>query len=212
MVFGHNANLKLGAATLHIQTEDRGEAHALIDTTVYFQGRVLHRRTNHYHDLLPMDDARRQALKLRVDEQHRAVMDEIRTGKLSLTIPQPSVGPPPASHGDPSVADAPSANKLTLELRNAKSWLSGGRAILEIVVKGDHGRPVANARVEAYLDGSADGPVSGADTDAQGQTRIEFAMPRISGAEPALVIRASHSSGLGQLRFALRARTRVPSV
>jgi hypothetical protein len=62
MVFGHNSNLKLGNVTLHVQTEDRGVAHALLDTTVYYRGRVLHRRTNIYFDLLPLDDDRQTAL------------------------------------------------------------------------------------------------------------------------------------------------------
>ena len=57
MVFGHNTNIKMGAVTFHVQTEDRGEYHGLIDTTVYFQGRVLHRRTNNYFDLLPGEPA-----------------------------------------------------------------------------------------------------------------------------------------------------------
>jgi hypothetical protein len=43
MLFGHNTNVKAGETTFHVQTEDRGTTNALIDTTVYFQGRVLHR-------------------------------------------------------------------------------------------------------------------------------------------------------------------------
>src|SRR6266481_1397034 len=67
MLFGHNTNVKAGDTTYHVQTEDRGVAHALIDTTVYFRGRVLHRRTNNYFDLLPLDADRERELKLRVD-------------------------------------------------------------------------------------------------------------------------------------------------
>src|SRR5579859_5660928 len=88
MVFGHNSNLKFGSATLHVQTEDRGANHALIDTTVYYQGRVLHRRTNNYHDLLPLNEENQQALKSRVDEQHRTVLEAIRSGDLQLAIPK----------------------------------------------------------------------------------------------------------------------------
>jgi len=36
---------------------------------------VLHRRTNNYFDLLPLDAAREEALKLRVDEQHRTIVE-----------------------------------------------------------------------------------------------------------------------------------------
>ena len=60
MLFGHNSNVTVGADTVHVQTEDRGANHAFIDTTVHWQGRVLHRRTNNYQDLLPLDaDERR---------------------------------------------------------------------------------------------------------------------------------------------------------
>ena len=82
MVFGHNSNIKLGANTLHVQTEDRGGTNCMIDTTVYYLGRVLHRRTNNYHDLLPLTEDNQQALKLRVDEQHRTVLDAIRSVSL----------------------------------------------------------------------------------------------------------------------------------
>jgi hypothetical protein len=36
-------------------------------------------------------------------------------------------------------------------------------------------------------------------------------MPRLTGAEPALVIEASESDAKGQLRFQLRAKPRVPA-
>ena len=84
MVFGHNTNIKLGTVTYHVQTENRGATLALIDTTVYFRGRVLHRRTNNYYDLLPLNDDSEQALKLRLDEQHRTVLEEMRNGTLDL--------------------------------------------------------------------------------------------------------------------------------
>ena len=84
MIFGHNTNVSAGKTKYHVQTEDAGTASALIDTTVYGGGRVLHRRTNNYHDLLPLNPDREAALKLRLDEQHRQVLEEIRTGALYL--------------------------------------------------------------------------------------------------------------------------------
>src|SRR5258708_21337472 len=88
MLFGHNTNVQAGDTTYHVQTEDRGTATALIDTTVYFRGRVLHRRTNNYFDLLPLNPDSERALKQRLDEQHRAVVEELRTGALHLALPQ----------------------------------------------------------------------------------------------------------------------------
>ncbi len=87
MLFGHNTNLKVGETTYHVQTEDRGPTNALITTTVFFNGRVLHRLTNNYFDLLPVNSDHELALKLRLDEQHRAVIEQIRKGTLRLPLP-----------------------------------------------------------------------------------------------------------------------------
>src|SRR5258707_1032217 len=51
MIFGHNTNVNVDGTVYHVQTEEHGAANALIDTTVYCSGRVLHRRTNNYFDL-----------------------------------------------------------------------------------------------------------------------------------------------------------------
>jgi len=166
MVFGHNTNIKLGSVTYHVQTENRGATLALIDTTVYFCGRVLHRRTNNYYDLLPLNDDSEQALKLRLDEQHRTVLEEMRNGTLDLALPPaalthaeaplPAHEPaqePNANQAQPSEAELPVAvvaetpanarepRKFLLELLNAKSWLSGKHAHLQVAVKAEDGSP-----------------------------------------------------------------------
>jgi hypothetical protein len=215
MVFGHNSNLKIGAVTFHVQTEDRGVAHGLIDTTVYFHGRVLHRRTNNYLDLLPLDEDREQALKLRLDEQHRTVIEEIRSGALQLNVP-PVAGSrapeKPASGGLPKQRPASPPQKLLLELTNAKSWMNGKHATLQISVREENGAPMPGAKVLVEIEGSENREVHRAETSPQGLTLVEFEMPRLASPEAALVIRAEHQTVAGQLRFALRAKSRVPSV
>jgi hypothetical protein len=221
MVFGHNSNLKLGSNTFHVQTEDRGATHALIDTTVYFQGRVLHRRTNNYHDLLPMNEENQQALKSRVDEQHRTVLDAIRSGELQLAIPQPTSASANAGPGHLHQSEANSEKppavvvqppKLVLELLNAGSWLSGKQATLHVVVKEEGGANIAGAAVTAEIEGSAGHPPFSSHTGDGGQATILFEMPKLTGAEPALVIRAEVNKVTANLRFSLRAKPRVPAV
>jgi Macroglobulin domain MG4 len=213
MVFGHNTNLKVGNLTFHVQTEDRGEAHALIDTTVYFQGRVLHRRTNNYFDLLPLNQDNQQALKLRLDEQHRTVIEEIRSGALQLatpaaatTSPLPKQSPPSQSTQQQLASEPP---KLLLELANAKSWLTGKHAMLLVSVRAQNGNPVPGAEVRVEIEGSENGSARLAQTGSEGQAQIEFDMPRITSPEAALVIHAEDQGLKGQLRFALRAKPRV---
>src|SRR5258708_198078 len=109
MVFGHNSNLKIGETTYHVQTEDRGASHAVIDTMVYQSGRVLHRRANSYADLLPLDPAREEALKLRVSTQHQAVLDALRSGTLKFAQ-QPAASAKSSAVGKPSASAAPSSD------------------------------------------------------------------------------------------------------
>ena len=207
MLFGHNTNVKVGETPFHVQTEDRGTTNALIDTTVYFHGRVLHRRTNNYFDLLPLNPDSEQALKLRLDEQHRSVVEELRTGALHLALPQEVK---PTSVG---VSNIPSVPKvLTLVLINAKSWLAGKRATLDVSVQNrESGEAVNHARVVARVDGAADSNEFKTETGIDGRAQLEFDMPRLSGADPALVIEAFDGNAKGQLRFQLRAKPRVPA-
>jgi hypothetical protein len=213
MLFGHNTDVKAGDTVYHVQTEDRGAANALIDTTVYCRGRVLHRRTNNYLDLLPLDPDRENSLRKRIDEQHRAVAEEIRSGALHLVPPLPSQEKRAAKQSQ-SVSPAKAAPPpgLALELINAKNWLSGKRANLHVAVRSkQNGEPVRNARVTARIDGAVDAAEFTAQTGADGQARLEFDMPRLAGAEPALVIEAARTDAKAQLKFHLKARPRVPT-
>src|SRR5437588_12774243 len=122
MLFGHNSNVDVGADVVHVQTEDRGAKYAFIDTTVHWKGRVLHRRTNNYLDLLPLDEGKENALKARLDDQHRAVIEDIRTGALQLTFP--AAPPPPPVQAPVAQKAQPVAPVLKVELTNAKNWLA----------------------------------------------------------------------------------------
>ncbi len=207
MLFGHNSNVEAGGTTYHVQTEDRGTTNALVDTTVYFHGRVLHRRTNNYFDLLPLNPAREQALKRRLDEQHRAVVEELRSGALRLPLPQDEQVPAPAASHDSKSA----SGVLSLELLNAKTWLSGKHALLQVAVRNEASQAVGGATVSARVDGAAEVTQFSKKTSDFGRAQFEFDMPRLSGAEPALVIEASKGNASGHLRFQLRSKPRVPS-
>jgi hypothetical protein len=208
MLFGHNTNVNVGDTTYHVQTEDRGATNALIDTTVYFHGRVLHRRTNNYFDLLPLNSNSEQALKRRLDQQHGAVIEELRAGRLLLPLPQEAKSPAGAN-----VSNAASVPKvLTLVLINSKTWLAGKRATLDVSVQSrESGEALNHARIVARIEGAADSNEFKTETGIDGRALLEFDMPRIAGVEPALVIEAFHDDAKGHLRFQLRARPRVPA-
>jgi hypothetical protein len=200
LIFGHNSNVTIGADTVHVQTEDRGVSSALIDTTVHWKGRVLHRRTNKYKDLLPLDPGKEATLKARVDAQHRAVIEELRSGALQLTIPKaaaPAVAP---------VVKSAASGILKVDLTNSSTWLSGRNATLNLLVRDGAGNPVASATTKARVEGAASLFEATAETSSAGIAILQFEMPKVSGEEPALVIEVVHNGAKGNLRFQLRAK------
>lgn len=205
MIFGHNTNVSVGAVKYHVQTEESGPVSALIDTAVYYGGRVLHRRTNTYFDLLPMDAEREAALKARVDAQHRQVLEEIRNGTLKLPAP---AGP---LVGAAAVAKKPAApEQLHLQLVNAKSWLNGKHATLHVRAVNGSGGGVGGAKIVVAIAGGAQAVNLAAVTDAAGEARLAFTMPRLVDAQAALTIDGEHGAAKAQLRFQLRAKPAVP--
>ena len=212
MIFGHNTNVSVGAHKYHVQTEDAGATSALIDTTVYAGGRVLHRRTNNYLDLLPLNADREKALKLRLDEQHRQVLEEIRTGALSLPPPTSAAPPPATKSVQPHVAlkNAVAPEILSLELLNPKSWLAGKRVTLQLRVTDAQGHPVASARIAVSVSGAADPANFFAESGATGEANLAFDMPRLRDPSAALIIESTRGLAKAQLRFKLSVRQRVP--
>jgi len=232
MLFGHNTNVTLDGTVFHVQTEDRGVNSATIDTTVHCRGRVLHRRTNKYHDLLPLDAEKEKTVKTRLDEQHFGVVEELKTGALKVEAPAlpPArpVSPPPYAAAPPAPPSAvsasgaasspapalasPATNALSLEMLNPRTWLTGKHATLYLVARfREGGKPVAGARVVARVVGAAEPLSVEVDASADGHARLEFDMPRLIGEDAALVIEATSGDAQGHLRFALRAKPKAPS-
>jgi hypothetical protein len=222
MRFGHNSNVTVAGEVIHVQTEDRGANHAIIDTTVYHRGRVFHRRTKSYSDLLPLDAGREQALKLRVEEQHATVIKELRSGALVLALPPPPAAAAPASPPSAAVpatqtsqAAQPQpavAKTLSVELLNPRTWLSGKQATLYLVARHkESNTAAAAARVTARITGAADPTEISTTTGADGHAQLEFEMPRLVAEDAALVIEAVAGDAHGQLRFQLRAKPKVPA-
>jgi hypothetical protein len=212
MIFGHNTNVSVGAHKYHVQTEDAGASSALIDTTVYAGGRVIHRRTNNYLDLLPLNADSEKAIKLRLDEQHRQVLEEIRTGTLRLPAPTPPAPPAPTKSVPSHTAGktAAQSESLFIELLNAKTWLAGKRATLQLRVTNMQDHPVAGAKITASISGTAEPANFFTESPATGEAHLAFDMPRLTDPNAALVIEATSGAAKAQLRFQLRARPRVP--
>jgi hypothetical protein len=102
--------------------------------------------------------------------------------------------------------NAAHAAALKVELLNAKSWLSGKNATLQLVVRDAGGQTANAAEVKVHVEGSAAPAAFSAITGADGAATLQFEMPKLAAAEAALMIEASRNGAKGHLRFQLRAK------
>ncbi|HEV2617445.1 MAG TPA: hypothetical protein VGU63_12645, partial [Candidatus Acidoferrales bacterium] len=200
MSSGFNSDVNVGADVCHVQTEDHGQPECLIETLVYHRGRIFHRRTSNYSRLVVAPGISEEALRERVEAQHRAVMDAVRDGAIAI---------PPAVEGG---ARAPS-DGIQVRLRNASSWVAAGHATLDVqVVRRGGGEAVANANVEASFTGLKGDAHFSATTGEDGVAELRFAMPPLGANGAELVIRAKAESGSDEVRdevrYALRSKSR----
>lgn len=197
MSLGFNSDVNVGDDVFHVQTEDYGEPQYNIVTLVYRGGQILHRRNSNYSDMVDAPAYSEQALAERVENQHRSVIEEVRSGAISI---------PPAS------AQANRSEQgIQVLLRNANSWVANGRATLDVqVLKRADRAPVSDANVEAYLNGLGENARFTGKTAADGVAQIRFAMPSVSAQGGELVIRADAggSEAVDEIRFALRAKSK----
>ena len=201
MSSGFNTDVKVGEHVFHVQTEDRGPHHPIIDTVVYQQGRILHRRASNYEQGADAAPFSGEELRQRVEEQHRAVIEALRSGALDGEI---------ASAEAATQATRPSG--IQVQLLNPGSWLSAGKVSLELEVsrKADR-QPQAGAAVKAVIEGALAEGIHSGTSDDQGRVHIQFPLPPLGKGDLALVIQAQTDAGKDEIRFAMRTRETNPT-
>lgn len=196
MSLGFNSDVPVGEDVFHVQTENYGQPQYSIVTLVYHRGQILHRRNSSYYDLVIIAGYSEEDLGVRVEDQHRSVVEEVRSG--AITAPT-----------NPSGAAKSASQGIQVRLRNANSWLVVGQATLDVQVlhRGDSS-PVSGASIEAYLSGANRNAHVKATTGADGLAQLCFAAPNIASDGAELVIRADAgaSEAVDEIRFTLRAK------
>jgi len=191
MASGFNTDVRVGDRVFHVQTEDRGPNRPVIDTTVYQNGRVLHRRTSDYKHFAESSEFGPGSLRERVEEQHRAVIEGLRSGAIG--------------DGACAAQETRKPAGIQLQLLNPDSWLTA-RSIslnLEILRRMDQ-KPETSGRVEAFIEGSLDERRHAGSTDDKGRVHIRFPMPKLGAGGLALVVRAEAQAGRDEIRFVIR--------
>ena len=196
MSSGFNTDVRVDDHVFHVQTEDRGPSHPVIDTVVYQNGRILHRRSSSYEHFASSGEFTAEGLRERVEEQHREVIEDLRGGVLAEQIAA-------------ALEAASRTSGIQVQLLNPTSWLAGGNVQLdlEIVRRADR-QPLAGAQVEAAIEGAAEATRHGGTSDDQGRVRIGFPLPPLGKGDLALVIHAKADADKDEIRFAMRSRSK----
>jgi len=198
MSSGFNSDVAVGSEVFHVQTEEYGEPQFNIVTLVYHGGRILHRRNSSYSDFAATPEYSEDALGERVEDQHRSVIEEVRTGIIS--IPRSA-----------QAADTDESHGIRVRLLNANSWLAAGQATLDLqVLRRSDDAPIRDAQIEAYLSGPLEKTHFKARTGADGLAQLRFAVPNTASHGAELVIRADAgaSEAIDEIRFVLRAKSK----
>jgi len=199
MSSGFNTDVRVGEHVFHVQTEDRGPGHPVIETAVYQNGRIFHHRTSDYTAFRESAEFNEYSLRHRVEEQHRVVIEDLREGPLAAEVAA-------------ALEKASVASGIQVQLLNPSSWLSAGNVSLDVeIVRRADKLPQAGVHVDAEVEGALrDGHFAGT-SDDRGKVRIEFPLPPLGKGDLALVIRASGETGTDEIRFTMRSRAKAPA-
>ena len=87
MITGYNTDVRHGSRVFHVQTEDKGLGNPKIETLIYVGGEILDNYRASYEDLVAAPPVSEATVQARMDEQHRAVIRDIKNGKYDQTPP-----------------------------------------------------------------------------------------------------------------------------
>jgi hypothetical protein len=205
MSSGFNTDVRVGDQIFHVQTEDRGPSHPVIDTAVYQNGRVVLRRSSNYQEFAASPEFAPEAVRQRVEGQHRAVIEDLRSGTIAVPAPP---APPPAQPAIPAQSEnGEKSGQIQVQLLNPQSWLSAGRVSLDLeILRRSDRQPWPGAAIEAIIEGSASQDRHKSISDDQGRARIQFPLPPLGKGDLTLVILASADGDRDEVRFAMRSR------
>ena len=100
MFTGFNSNVERDGQVYHVQTEDKGLGHAVVETRVYSGGQVVAAVEHSYADLADSPDYSEDRILRRMREQHQSLIRGLETGAIEdlevrLQVP---VGNPDVEH------------------------------------------------------------------------------------------------------------------
>ncbi len=215
MITGYNTDVRHGNRVFHVQTEDKGLGNPKIETLIYVGGEILDSYRGSYEDLIAGGGVSESLIQDRMNEQHKAVIRDIKNGKYDTT-PQ-----------DPELAEAQVFTDRSLDQAILEYLQQEGEVDTLELVLDEPTRPVFGApfrfKVRARLCISQN-PVAGADitlrlvsslkkattlltgkTDADGVFAGQVDLPPSQPGHCAVVVSCMSDSGSDEFRSLITA-------
>ena len=84
MITGFNTDVPYKGEVFHVQTEDKGKENPMVESLIYKGGEILGARRTAYAKFLANGYDEKLVIKC-MEEQHRAVIDEVKKGRYHKT-------------------------------------------------------------------------------------------------------------------------------
>jgi len=196
MIFGFNTDVVGKDGSYHVQTEDRGVKHPVIDSIIYMGGgKIVDRRRTEYE---PAEVTPKQIEEM-VRKQHKELVDAIRSGTY--------VRPANAEERPLAASPAPEANGpgYVINLLNADDLSLDGQLCFDLAVR-ENGRsdPPPGVTLEArWIVRGAAPETRTVDLGSDGRAGVVVPLPATE-AEALLVVRAKGPGGEEFSKFRAR--------
>lgn len=218
MITGFNTDIDFDGQTFHVQTEDKGVDHPVIETLVYTGGQIVCARKTPYAELgadggAPDDSEIQQ----RMEAQHRALIQEIRDGTLTKEDLEPFGWNIISNQSFEDVvrtfiAEQVPLESICLEWLEPEDLRAGERPTLKLTVTDETSeRPVVGARVVGKLVGrDSEGTLMFiALTDACGSVETSCDIPPKPGVGATLVCEAEAAGHTAEISRRVKRRARA---
>jgi hypothetical protein len=213
MITGYNTDVRHGNRIYHVQTEDKGLTNPRIETLIYVGGEILDSYRSSYEELLAHPPVAEAAIQSRMDEQHRAVIRDIKNGKYDQT--------PPDLSEQQAFNDRP-LDQAILEFLQQEGDVDTLELVLDQPLKPAFGSlfrvqvaarlcqsqsPVAGAEVTVKLVSSLKKavPLTTGRTDAEGRYLGEVQLPPSQPGQCAVVVSCASDHGFDELKTTVAA-------
>ena len=194
MIFGFNTDVQVQESTYHVQTEDRGPRHPVIESIVYVGGKILGKKRTAYNP----DSLTKEQIEDAVRRQHKELTESIRNGTWTQSAASPN-----GTSGDSAAAvPGTGAASYSIELTNYTNFQQGEYFRFPISVRNRVDRqPASDVALEVRW--IVDGMISdrqSLNSRADGSADVWVSAP--SHSQPAaLVVRGRGSKGTSFAKF-----------